>query len=92
MAKTFSSSEWIPAGAVYYHNAFAVIFDPEGGHHVCYELSEEYPGQGPRVWCAGYVRRDAADVTEALWANWDKPCVWDRSYERAERAVTERMG
>lgn len=78
-------------GCTLYGNAHAVAIDPEGGHHVVRELSEEYAGQGERFWCAGYVRRSAAAAIDALWDAWDVETPWDNSYERAERSFTERF-
>lgn len=63
----------------------AVLFDPDGGEHVCYELSDG------KTWAAGMVDASAERLADRIWRNWDEPSAWDAKYERQERAFTERF-
>jgi hypothetical protein len=83
----------IPDGAVYYNQpgTVAVIFDPEGGHHMCNELGNVHPAAA-RFWCAGMVGPSPSDLADRLHAAWfrtDHPCP-DETYARLERSFGER--
>ena len=80
-------------------HVIAVLFDPEGGEHPCYELSNRYmpSDPSPMVWCAGMVARGVGDpcaeLAERIWTDWFKPMpyVSNTIYERQERSFAERF-
>lgn len=63
-----SQSDWIPKGAVYYNQPYtaAVIFDPEGGHHVCYDHTDT----SGNYWCAGMVDKSPEALANRLHEAW----------------------
>lgn len=69
----------------------AVVIDPDGGEHPVRQLLEEYAPGVPKFWCAGRVALSPGELAERIWAHWYDETPYDSTYERQERAFTERF-
>ena len=68
----------------------AVVFDPDGGEHPCYDVTDERYDRSPRFWCAGMVMGSVEDLVNRLWAAWDEPCEPVREWDE-RRAMEARV-
>lgn len=73
------------------HGWVAVLFDPEGGEHPCSEVTDPRYDANPVFWCAGRVGPSPAWLADRIHETWFEPTPWDSTYERQERAFTERF-
>lgn len=59
----------------------AVIIDPDGGEHGCYDVTDKRHDIASRFWSAGMVGRSVEELADRLWAGWDKPCESAREFD-----------
>jgi len=50
-----------------FESAAAIVLDPEGGEHPCYEMTDG------RYWCAGRTGSSVAYLIDRLWDAWFTP-------------------
>lgn len=71
-------------------NIVAVVFDPEGGEHPCFDVTDERYDSAQRYWCAGMIGKSVAELADRVWDAWYRPsCVareWDE-FRAAEAMV-----
>jgi hypothetical protein len=82
---------WIPEYICYHQpGTVAVLFDPEGGHHACIELTER-DAAGAMFWSAGMVARTPEELAERIHTHWfDETPESESVYARQERCFGEQ--
>jgi hypothetical protein len=68
-------NNWLPDTVCYREpNDVAVIFDPEGGQHVCRDITDIRFDSSSRYWCAGMIGNSPGELADRLHKQW-----WDDS-------------